>query len=404
MDGIFSKKRMVTFKECEASLTANCDALRSWLLGPAATLWLDRSVDRRSGGFFDQLSFEDASNACDLKRLRVCARQIFVFAELARLGVPDAEAAVQHGLDYLFTRLRHPAGGFIRSTRLDGTPLDETRDLYDHAFVVFALAAAHRLTGDAALLDEARGVLRLVTGEMSHPAGGFIEALPPVHPRRQNPHMHLLEACLAWAAQVQDPLFVSLAEDLIDLFEKRFRDSETGILFEFFDDDWSLPADPARRTFEPGHHFEWIWLLGEARRIGIGSADRQGIAPSLAAIANRGFGAAGLPYGSLRLDPAGKAVPNDTTCRIWVVTEWLRACLVEPDSGVGSAAPALARLQQFLDVPVQGLWHERCDADTGRFATDPVPASSLYHITSALIPVITTAGRPQAEQNEGLRA
>lgn len=395
---------MAAFEKCEASLTASCDTLRSWLLGPAATLWLDRSLDRRSGGFFDQLSFEDAANACDFKRLRVCARQIFVFAELARSGVPDAKAAMAHGLDYLFTRLRHPAGGFIRSTRLDGSSLDETRDLYDHAFVVFALSSAYRLTGDTALLDEARGVLRLVAGEMSHPAGGFIEALPPARPRRQNPHMHLLEACLAWAAQVPDPQFTLLAQDLITLFERQFYHADSGILFEFFDDDWSLPSDPAGLQLEPGHHFEWIWLLGEAGRIGLASAGRREIACRLAATANRGFGSAGLPYGALRIDPAGKAVASDTACRIWVVTEWLRACLVEPDNGVGSAGPALSWLQAFLDVPVKGLWHERCDADTGSFAVEPVKASSLYHIVSALTPIMTTAGGWQTEQNEGLRA
>lgn len=392
------------FEECEVSLTASFDDLRSWLLGPAAMVWLDRFVDRRSGGFFDQLSFHDAANACDFKRLRVCARQIFVFAQLARWGVPDARPAVLHGLGYLFAQLRHPSGGFIRSAKLDGTPLDETRDLYDHAFVVFALAAAYRLTGDPALLDEARAVLRLIARDMSHPAGGFAESLPPAQPRRQNPHMHLLEACLAWAAQLREQPFVSLAGDLIDLFTGHFYDAGRGILFELFGDDWSLPADPAQLIFEPGHHFEWIWLLGEARRTGIPVPGWETAVRGLASTANGGFGAAGLPYGAMRFDAAGRAVASDTTCRIWVVTEWLRACLVEPDSGVGPAGPAAAWLRRFLDVPVQGLWHERCNAETGRFMMGPVYASSLYHIVSALTPIMTMTEPPRAQPSEGPQA
>ena len=106
------------------------------------------------------------------------------------------------------------------------------------------------------------------------------------------------------------------------------------------------------------------------------------------------FGAAGLPYGVMRFDPSGRAVPADTTCRIWVVTEWLRACLVEPGSGVGSAGSAIAGLQRFLDVPVKGLWYERCDAETGRFVVENVPASSLYHIVSALAPIMTMPDSP----------
>ncbi|WP_305615582.1 AGE family epimerase/isomerase [Novosphingobium sp.] len=392
---------MVTFEARKIDVSAGSEALRAWLVGPAASLWLDRSVDRHGGGFFDQLSFHDARNACDFKRLRVCARQIFVFAEMAGWHVPDARAVVFHGLDYLFTRLRHPHGGFVRSTTLAGVPLDETRDLYDHAFVVFALAAAYRLTGDSTLIDEAREVLQLIAGEMSHSAGGYLESLPPVLPRRQNPHMHLLEACLAWVPLVRDPIFFLAARDLINLFEKHFYDSNNGALFEFFGDGWQLLAAPDRPTFEPGHHFEWIWLLGEARRLGITVESTDGIPTALAeTVRASGFGAVGLPFGALQIPAAGPPVVSDATCRIWVVTEWLRACLVQPDSGVGPAGPAMAWLQRYLDVPVQGLWHERCDASTGRFENGPVPASSLYHIVSGLGPVFSEDGLPASRPNE----
>lgn len=390
--GPFFNKRMAKIDNWDNTFEGSCEALRSWLLGPAATLWLNRGLDLNCGGFFDQLTFEAASNACNFKRLRVCSRQIFSFSELARWGVPGATDAVIHGLDYLFGKLRHPAGGFIRSTQLDGAPLDTARDLYDHAFVLFALAAAYRLTGDAVLLDEGRTVLRLILEEMPHPNGGFVEALPARQPRRQNPHMHLLEACLAWVTQVREPVFASLAEDLIELCERRFYDSQRGLLYEFFEDDWSLPSDPERRLFEPGHHFEWIWLLGEARRLGVVSVDQFHIAHRLAESAKSGFGSVGLPHGSLFMDSAGSAKPSSATCRIWVVTEWLRACLVEPQSGVGSAEPALAWLRRFIDVPIQGLWYEQCDAVTGQFATESVPASSLYHIVSALAPMMARVG------------
>lgn len=368
---------------------ADGEAFRTWLLGPAASLWLERGVDRTAGGYFDQLTFDSAKNSSDFKRLRVCARQIFVFSQLAEAGVTGAREAVLHGLDFLFGRLRHPDGGFIRSTTLTGAPLDTTRDLYDHAFVIFALAAADRLTGDGRMLTEACAVLDLIEDRMAHPAGGYAEGLPPQQPRRQNPHMHLLEACLAWLTRVDNSHFSRVAHELIGLFARKFLDKSSFMLFEFFEDDLSLHHDADTRVFEPGHHFEWVWLLGKARRSGLDvSGAGLEVARALAATA-QAFGFAqetGLPFGTVRADGS----VADGTCRIWVVTEWLRACLDEPASGCGSAKHAFAQLRRFTDVPVKGLWHERCDARSGQFSNESVPASSLYHIVSALAPVIGT--------------
>jgi mannose-6-phosphate isomerase len=36
---------------------------------------------------------------------------------------------------------------------------------------------------------------------------------------------------------------------------------ETGSLREFFDGDWNPLASDEGRIVEPGHQFEWAWLL-----------------------------------------------------------------------------------------------------------------------------------------------
>ncbi|KAG0770851.1 hypothetical protein G6F22_017027 [Rhizopus arrhizus] len=72
-------------------------------------------------------------------RAMACARQLYVFAQ-----APGA-ACAQHA-DRLFDSLRRvfrdeAHGGWRYSVDADARPLDETQDLYTHAFVVLACAA-----------------------------------------------------------------------------------------------------------------------------------------------------------------------------------------------------------------------------------------------------------------------
>ena len=361
--------------------------LASWLTGPAAALWLDRGLDRAQGGYYDQLSPLDASNACDFKRLRVCCRQIFVFSQFESWAIGGGRDAMAHGLAYLFDRLRHPEGGYVRSVALDGSPLDSRRDLYDLAFVIYALAAAYRCSPDPVLLEEARSVLGFIRDAMAHPHGGFVEAIPPALPRRQNPHMHLLEACLAWLPLTDSPDFTETAKALLALFVGRLWNESDQCLYEYFTDDWHPVATAQARIFEPGHHFEWIWLLDQCRRNGlIDAGTASGISHALAGTAMRHgiHPVTGLPYAEVR--PDGQVV--DSHCRIWVITEWLRVSATQPDVAAGDTGAVLSHLARFTQTPLAGLWYEKCDAVTGTFETAAVPASSLYHIVTGLAPIV----------------
>jgi mannose/cellobiose epimerase-like protein (N-acyl-D-glucosamine 2-epimerase family) len=210
---------------------------------------------------------------------------------------------------------------------------------------------------------------------MSHSAGGFVEALPPELPRRQNPHMHLLEACLVWRAKVQDSAFSNICGSVVDLFQKRFFYSKSGSLVEHFADDLQPLAEGVGLVVEPGHLFEWDWLLcgfmeasAERDRL-YDFARRYGINDR-----NRLLFAALSPEGS----------PLDEACRLWPHAEWLKAELVRP-SIRGSARPVAAfdALSRFLETKISGLYYERWDPVSAGFRYEPSPASSLYHITCA---------------------
>lgn len=353
----------------------------SWLYGVAMPLWLEKGVDWEHGGFFESLTLEGARATADFKRLRVLTRQIFVFAEGARRGVDRSEAALEGGLEFLLRRAPHPDGGFASRFSLSGEIINSPRDLYDLAFTLFALAHGYRQTRDPRLVERASALRAFIEGRMAHPAGGFVESIPESTPRRQNPHMHLLEAALAAVEHMPEANFGYLADSLIELARARFIDAEAGLLFEYFDDALQQPVRDAfgRAVTEPGHHFEWAWLLDEHRRLR-GAETREGAALADFAL-RRGFDAV---QGLLLAEVYDDGSPADASVRLWPHGEWLKAAL-RLNGQAGDWRLAWSALRRFLDTPIPGLWFERWDAKNERFFTPPAPASSLYHITTAVL-------------------
>jgi mannose-6-phosphate isomerase len=370
---------------------------RRWLFDSALPLWLERGSDPRHGGWFDKL--DQAGNALPgPKRLRVQARQVFVFAEAGRLGwAGDWRRGVQTGLDFILAHYRRDDGFFRAAVDVTGAPLSDAVDIYDQAFVIFALAAGYGvLDRPQALRGEAQALLANLHARLAHPLAGFEEADPRLLPLRSNPHMHLLEAMLAWLELGVHGLFDETARAIVDLALRRLIDPATGAIGEFYDGDWQF-AEHEGHLREPGHQFEWAYLLDAcARQLG---GDHAMAVRRLAAFGN----AFGVRQGRtiFSVDAAGQLI--DGRARLWATTERLRTMTVlgtAEDGPFGADERVLALraaeqsaqvLESFMAVPVAGLWSDWIDQD-GNLLVEPVPASSLYHIVTGLVPVIERGG------------
>jgi mannose-6-phosphate isomerase len=136
--------------------------------------------------------------------------------------------------------------------------------------VLLALSeAARALAKRADLIDAATRLEGWIHWYCDDPEGGFDEGeVCPAPPRRQNPHMHLLEALLSFYETTGDALHLERAGDLAQLFRSRLFDDEHGALPEFYDEKWRPMSDHLGRVVEPGHHFEWCWLLHRWHALG----------------------------------------------------------------------------------------------------------------------------------------
>src|SRR5262249_25533413 len=128
--------------------------------------------------------------------------------------------------------------------------------------------------------------------------------------------------------------FLKLADRLVDLFRDHFFDPTTGTLGEFFTDEWVKAAGAEGTHVEPGHHYEWVWILREYERLSGRNVDPE--KRVLYAFANQ-FGR--QPGSGLIVDVLDRSgTVRDASTRIWPQTEAIKAHAVMADSGVSVAS------------------------------------------------------------------
>ena len=372
-----------------SALKRRAKEARLWLADSCFPLWAEHGLTP-AGYFPEVLTLEHNELAREVTRVRVQARQTYVFTEAWRLGWKrDTSARLALSGVAVLTGAAIGLSGLPGKTlRADGSGFaDASADLYDTAFVLYALGEAARGPAPAApTLAAAAEILAALDGlarDTVH--GGYSEALPAPATRLQNPHMHLLEACLALHRADPDGGHLARASEIVELFKTRFTAGEGGLLGERFKTDWSPPEGEAALIVEPGHQFEWVWLLHTWSRL----ANKP-----LPEAAQRLYA-----FALSTLDDAGRAVqevtragaPHDPSRRTWPQTEALKAhlALYEQRGDARHAAAACRSFDVLMDeyLTEDGGWIDHFAADGTVLATD-MPASTGYHVVLAFAELI----------------
>jgi mannose-1-phosphate guanylyltransferase/mannose-6-phosphate isomerase len=359
--------------------------VRHWLFQETLPLWSTAGVDNAHGGFHEALTFQGEPVLRE-RRTRTMARQIYAFAIAKEMGWDGpAKALVEHGIEFLSLRGRSKGGGWVKSFNVDGSVLDATEDLYDHTCILLALAHAHKV-GNVSAHALAVETIAYVEQNLADRSGrGYFEDSAGTLPRRSNPHMHMLEACLAWHEATGDAAWLARSGAIVDLFLEVFFDSDSWTLGEFFGLDWSNLPSGKRVWTEPGHHFEWAWLLvNYAKAAGQPGLIKYARKLYASAIANGLNRATGLAYDAVSRD----GLPLIRTSRSWPQTEVIKAAIALDGTGGPDMKPEIesrvGRLFRWhIDPAPQGLWIDLID-ERGQTKAQDVPASIFYHLVCAL--------------------
>uniref|UniRef100_Q07IN1 Mannose-6-phosphate isomerase n=1 Tax=Rhodopseudomonas palustris (strain BisA53) TaxID=316055 RepID=Q07IN1_RHOP5 len=360
---------------------------KAWLVDKALPFWANAGFDADTDLFVERTDFAGRRLDAPL-RLMVQSRQIYVFAHATLLGWFDGRELVRRGLQALLKHFAtgHAEAPFAFSVDATGRVIDSSADTYGYAFLLFALAWSRRLLGADVDPATVSSIIAFLQSRLRHPSGqGFVDGLPRRQlGLRQNPQMHVLEACLEVADAFDHAQARAICDDIVSLFETRLFSSRDQALVELHDDRWEI-ADPAQAVFEPGHHFEWIWLL-DRYRIATGRSSQIPISALAHRAEREGIDGSGTVIEQVRLLGGDRVVSR----RCWATCEGLKAAAADFRSGRDRAAAEqrAARFLQalrrgFLSGPFPGGWIDRIDAE-GRPLLDYVPASTLYHLTLAI--------------------
>jgi mannose/cellobiose epimerase-like protein (N-acyl-D-glucosamine 2-epimerase family) len=358
------------------------EALSSWLIQHAYPCWWSRGVDHAGGGFHESLRL-DGEPSGETRRARLYPRQIYAFSVARELGWHGpALDAVRQGVRHLLAHYRRPDGLYRSLVAPNGTPLVERAVLYDQAFVLLGFASAYSALGQAESREHARELLAKIAATLRNPNGGFEESAPSSLPLLSNSHMHLLEACLEWTSRDDNPRWSDVAAEIVELALRRFRDPASGFIREFFNADWSLAPGADADVVEPGHQYEWAWLLLRWSQ-GVPDARAAAVALELIDRAERhGVDSArGVAVNAL----FGDSRVRDARARLWPQTERIKAAYLAGNQDVATAATR--SLLKYLDTPTPGLWRDTMD-ESGKFVEQFAPASSFYHIVSAVRAIV----------------
>lgn len=331
------------------------------------------------GGFYGATTTTDQPNALAERSCVLNARILWAFSAAYRLlGVSEYRHAADHAYTYFIDHfLDYDSGGVYWSLHANGTPLNMRKQTYAIAFAIYGLSEYYRISGNEDALEYAKSLyhdIERYASDMQY--GGYIEALSRNWqtlgdmrlsekdinaPKSQNTHLHILEAYTALYRVWPEPILRQRIVNLLNLFQVRLIDPQTGYLNLYFQQDWT-PVEPRHRSY--GHEIETSWLLDEAAILVDSPQDL--LVQRLAEVAADG------------LQPDGSMIHEDVDLHRewWVEAEAVVGYVnIYQRFGDSDAFEKAKRILAYINTHLidhkRGEWYWDCDADGRPNLTEP---------------------------------
>ncbi|MDR1932734.1 MAG: AGE family epimerase/isomerase [Spirochaetales bacterium] len=340
------------------------------------------------GGYAENVTSGWTEEPVTSRTLAAQARLAYTFCH-CRLAQPRLSGVAAEAVDGFMRVFWNPGlRGWIHSVSPQGDPEDTTIDTWDQSFGLLALAWDFRVRGNPGSKEAALKALAGLNEYAAAPAGGYLErreggkaASYPGSPsaRRQDPHMHLFEAFIAWHAADPSGPWLEQARAILRLLREKFRGPKGGPLAAYFDADLNPAPGDAGKIRIPGDHYEWTWLLRQYEKVS-GDSSVQKDAESLYGFAqNHGKDSGG--FAVYAVDEAGNLL--DGARLFWPQLEMLKAhtAIYEWTGGAAVREEAEKTIKIITERYLRGdeLFCNRIEAN-GAPEASPTATRLIYHL------------------------
>jgi mannobiose 2-epimerase len=308
------------------------------------------AVDERGGGFHENFALDWTRQPGDAKSIVYQSRLTWTSAQAAQRFPAKADlylAMTRRGAACLADKMwDKEGGGFFWTISPGSQSAKAMKQMYGHAFGIYALAASYQATKDPSALDLAKKAFLWMENHAHDSIHlGYFENIgpdrKPANPgqgnavgagagqKSMNTSIHLLEALTGLYQVWPDPLVKQRVQEMLEICRNRFY-SEPGYLVQFASRDWQSTLSPD--SF--GHDVEAGFLMVEAAEtLGQGddarnwTAARHLVDHALECGWDKERG--GL-YDAAVINPAGAVTGEVRTEKIWwVQAEHLNALLLQ---------------------------------------------------------------------------
>jgi mannobiose 2-epimerase len=263
------------------SLSEFASRVHDQLFGHILPFWTGPALDHEQGGWLAWMSNDLRVDRSQPKGLILNSRILWAFSAVYRAQPQPLYQAMAHrAFEVVMNGFWDPQfGGAFWRIDGRGSVLDDSKKTYGLAFYIYALAEYWKAFGESAALARAKELFELIERYAHDPEfGGYLEMrrrdwseAPDVRlsdkdlneKKSMNNHLHVLEAYTNLWRVWREPRVECRLRELLELFERRILDAQSGHLQHFFDERWQVRSD----TYTFGHDIEASWLLWEAAEV-----------------------------------------------------------------------------------------------------------------------------------------